>query len=115
MKKRLFWLFPFFCTIQTSAQVDSVFTDKTQVDSTNTQFTIPLFSTSGENAESDLDQQDVSSLLQFSKDIFMQFASFQFGASHFRVRGYSAENSQVMINGVNVANPETGSGSWSSW
>lgn len=99
-----------------SAQVDSTAAGATN-DTTNasTTFNIPIFSTSGGDLEGDLEQQDVSSLLMSSKDVFTQFASFQFSAARYRMRGYMAENQQVMINGVNVNNLETGFSSWSNW
>jgi hypothetical protein len=62
-----------------------------------------------------LEQQDVSSLLMSSRDVFTQFASFQFGPARYRMRGYMAENQTVMINGVNVNNLETGFSAWSNW
>lgn len=84
-------------------------------DTTLNNYNIPIFSTSGSDAESDIDQQDASSLLQSSKDVFTQFSSYQFSASRYRIRGYSAENQQVMINGVNMNNLETGFSTWSNW
>lgn len=78
-------------------------------------YTIPIFSTGGSDAESELDEQDASSLLQSSRDLFTQFASFQFGVARYRMRGYPAENQVIMINGIPINNPETGNGSWSSW
>jgi hypothetical protein len=84
-------------------------------DSLSTKFNIPIFSTSGGEVENDLEQQDVSSLLTSSRDVFAQFASFQWGAGRYRMRGYLAENLLVMINGINVNNLETGFSSWSNW
>src|SRR4051812_14897606 len=81
----------------------------------NSSFTIPIFSTSGADADSDMDNQDVSGLLQSSKDIFTQFASFQFGAARYKLRGYAMENQLVLVNGININNLETGTSSWSSW
>ena len=78
-------------------------------------YTVPIFSTGGSDAESELDEQDASSLLQSSKDLFTQFASFQFGVARYKLRGYPAENQVIMINGIPVTNPETGTSSWSSW
>lgn len=78
-------------------------------------FDIPVFSSNGGDAESEIDQQDASSLLQSSPDVFMQFAGYQFGAGRYRPRGYSAENQQVLVNGVHLNNPETGYSAWSSW
>jgi hypothetical protein len=89
--------------------------DNQQADTSKTAFNIPIFSTSGADADSDLDQQDASALLQSSRDVFTQFASFQFGAARYRMRGLQAENQVIMINGVVVNNLETGFASWSSW
>jgi hypothetical protein len=75
---------------------------------------MPLFDT-GADSEADADQQDVSGLLQSSKDIFVQFSAFQFGAGRFRIRGYHSSHQDVMINGLTMNNPETGMSSWSSW
>lgn len=98
------------------AQVDSTFNgnagDTTQSSQT---FNIPVFSTSGGDLDADLEQQDVSSLLMSSRDVFTQFSSFQFSSARYRMRGYMAENQLVMINGVNVNNLETGFSSWSNW
>jgi hypothetical protein len=102
------------------AQTETQKNDSTDIkdhdsDSLSTSFNIPIFSTGGADVDSDLEQQDVSSLLSSSRDVFLQFASFQFGASRYRTRGYMAENQMVMINGVNVNNVESGFSSWSNW
>ncbi len=98
-----------------TAQDDSTAVKDYQSDTLSTKFNIPLFSTSGGDVDNDLEQQDVSSLLMSSRDVFTQFASFQFGAGRYRMRGYMAENQMVMINGVNVNNLETGFSAWSNW
>jgi hypothetical protein len=76
-------------------------------------FSIPVFA--GYATESDMEQQDVSTLLQSSPDVFVQFAGFQFGMGGYRQRGYGARNQLVMLNGINMASPETGFSAWSSW
>ncbi|MGE0566873.1 MAG: hypothetical protein AB7O73_02905 [Bacteroidia bacterium] len=101
-------LVPFFCL----SQEDSL---NVKSDSISTSFNIPLFSTGGGEVDDDLEQQDVSSLLMSSRDVFTQFASFQFGAGRYRMRGYMSENLNVMINGVQVNDIETGFSTWSSW
>jgi hypothetical protein len=100
---------------QTDSLVVSDTANVSSADTSNTKFNIPIFSISGGDADSDLEQQDVSALLQSSRDVFTQFASFQFGVGRYRMRGYPAENQLVMINGVNVNNVETGFSSWSNW
>ncbi len=117
MLKRIFILVTIFSITTLRAQTDSTTTGDSDKDTSRTQssFNIPIFSTSGGDLDTDLEQQDVSSLLMSSRDVFTQFASFQFGAARFRMRGYMAENQLVMINGVNVNNLETGFSSWSNW
>ncbi len=97
------------------AQSDSTHVLDSHSDSLSSKFNIPIFSTTGADVDSDIDQQDVSSLLQSSRDVFTQFSSFQFSASRYRVRGYAQENQMILINGIKVDNPETGYASWSSW
>ncbi|MDI9341593.1 MAG: TonB-dependent receptor [Sediminibacterium sp.] len=101
--------------VLTQAQTDSTHVTDNQSDTTKTTSELPLFSTSGGEAEADLEQQDVSSLLQSSRDVFAQFSSFHFGVGRYRMRGLQAENQLVMINGNNVNNLETGFSVWSSW
>jgi hypothetical protein len=98
-------------------QSDTLLIKDSQADTSvaNTNFNVPIFSTSGADADSDMDNQDISGLLQSSKDVFTQFASFQFGTARYRMRGYAQENQLVLINGINVNNPETGTSAWSSW
>ncbi len=97
-----------------NAQTDST-ANATKDTTANNSVNLPIFSTSGGDLDTDLEQQDVSSLLMSSRDVFTQFASFQFGSARYRMRGYMAENQMVMINGVNVNNLETGFSSWSNW
>lgn len=114
MKKLLCIIFG-FVHLHGKSQLDSLHSIDNHSDTITSEYKVPIFSTSGSDAESELDQQDVSSLLQASRDVFTQFASFQFGVSRYRIRGYSAENQLVMINGINVNNLETGFSSWSNW
>jgi hypothetical protein len=116
MIKRILFLGSILISMEAMSQSDSTSTETTKdTTNSNTTFNIPIFSTSGGDLEGDLEQQDVSSLLMSSRDVFTQFASFQFGAARYRMRGYMAENQTVMINGVNVNNLETGFSAWSNW
>lgn len=74
-----------------------------------------MVSMNGGEADNESDKQDVSSLLLSSKDVFVQFASFQFGAGRYRLRGYTSKNQQVWINGIEMNDPETGNASWNEW
>ncbi|MBA3666056.1 MAG: hypothetical protein H0W61_17905, partial [Bacteroidetes bacterium] len=115
MIKKLLFAGLIFFTFNSFSQTQKNDSTSVDGDSTNTKFNLPIFSTSGADADSDMDNQDVSGLLQSSRDVFTQFASFQWGVARYRMRGYPFENQQVLINGVNVNNLENGTSSWSSW
>ena len=74
------------------SQGDSTHVTDTHSDTSKTNFNIPIFNTTGADADSDMDQQDVASLLQSSRDVFVQFSSFQFSSARYRMRGYQSEN-----------------------
>lgn len=76
---------------------------------------IPLFSVSGDDADSDRGGQDVSGLLQSSRDLYANTAGFHFGTARFRIRGYSTENFDVLINGVRLNDVETGLATFANW
>lgn len=97
------------------SQGDSTHVTDTHSDTSKTNFNIPIFNTTGADADSDMDQQDVASLLQSSRDVFVQFSSFQFSSARYRMRGYQSENQLILINGINVSNLETGAANFSSW
>lgn len=76
---------------------------------------VPVITLSTADIEGDADSHDISSLLQGSRDIFMNTAGYNFGSARFRVRGYDSENTTVMINGIPVNDPETGRAFYSTW
>ena len=76
---------------------------------------LPIFSSTAGDLEADLGSQDVSGLLQSSRDVFTSVAGYNFGNARFRVRGLGSENSVVLINGIRVNDLENGWASWSNW
>lgn len=76
---------------------------------------LPQFDGTADESESGAGQQEISGLLQGSRDIFVQFASFQFGQGGFRIRGFESDQHLVLVNGINLSDPETGRSSWSAW
>ena len=58
---------------------------------------------------------EISSLLQSSRDIFVSTAGFNFGSVRYRMRGLDSENTHVLINGVMMNDQETGRASYSTW
>ena len=95
------------------SQTDSL--KKANTDSSQLYNTIPVFNTGDSDSDSELDEQEVSSLLQSSRDVFVQFSVFQFAAGRYKMRGYPSENQSVLFQGVNVTNLETGYTAWNQW
>lgn len=76
---------------------------------------LPVFTITSDDLDSELGSQDISGILQSSRDVFTAVAGFNFGSARFRIRGYDSENTLVTINGVLVNDLETGWAQWSSW
>lgn len=76
---------------------------------------LPVFTITADDLDSELGSQDISGILQSSRDVFTATAGFNFGSARFRIRGYDSENTLVTINGVLVNDLETGWAQWSSW
>ena len=58
---------------------------------------------------------NVSSLLQGSKDVFVNTAGYTFGAARFNMRGYRSNNQEVFMNGVQMNSVERGAVYWGVW
>ncbi|MCB9360724.1 MAG: TonB-dependent receptor plug domain-containing protein [Flavobacteriales bacterium] len=76
---------------------------------------VPQYSTSLGVIDEETDNQDVSGLLQSSKDVFTSIAGYNLSAGRYRVRGYDSENFSVMMNGISLNNPESGRAIWAFW
>ncbi len=75
----------------------------------------PVITLTASDLESDMESQDISGLLQASRDVYVSTAGYTFGAAQYRIRGFDSENTVVMINGVPVNDMITGRVFWSSW
>jgi len=53
--------------------------------------------------------------LQATRDVFLKRAAFDFGQAFFRVRGYDAQNGQVLINGIPMNKFFDGRPQWNNW
>ena len=58
---------------------------------------------------------NVSGLLQASKDIYLRTAAYEFSASFFRVKGLGSENGAILINGIEFNKIYNGRPQWSNW
>jgi hypothetical protein len=59
--------------------------------------------------------ESTTSLLQSSRDAFLQAAAFNFGAARFSVRGIDNKYSKVMINGVTMNRVADGRPQYGNW
>jgi hypothetical protein len=96
-------------SVTTSAQTDSIFVKDT-LDNI-----IPVFTTTVDLLENEQQSQDISGLLQSSRDVYVNQAGFNFSAARYRLRGYSSENTRLFFNGIPVNDPENGWTIWSYW
>ena len=70
------------------------------------------------DAELDEDEahiDNLSGLLQASRDVFLNAAAFDFSQTFFRPRGLDSEHGKVLINGVEMNKIYTGRPQWSAW
>ena len=65
----------------------------------------------GLSDEDELDE-DISSLLAGSSDLFTSSAAFNWGPLRFAIRGYQSSGTHVLINGFEVNDPENGRVNW---
>lgn len=65
-----------------------------------------------------LDDESTSNtlgLLQATRDVFLSRAAFDFGQAFFRVRGYDAQEGEVLLNGVPMNKLFDGRPQWNNW
>ncbi|MFD2434476.1 carboxypeptidase-like regulatory domain-containing protein [Mesonia maritima] len=75
--------------------------------------TISLSDNELNNEEGSAD--NLSGLLQASKDVFLNAASYDFSATFFNPRGYDSQNGKVLINGIEMNKMYNGRPQWSNW
>lgn len=59
--------------------------------------------------------ENVSGLLQSSKDVFLRAAAFNFGVARFKVRGFDSGNGHLLMNGIPMNKISDGRPQWSNW
>lgn len=92
------------------AQVDSTAVDDTTANS------IPLFIINDDGGDDNANQvQNVSGLLQSSRDVYARQVGFNFSFARFRMRGYDLDANTVLMNGMPMNDPESGMAIWAYW
>ncbi len=76
---------------------------------------MPTLSVSTNDFDDEEENNDVYSLLQASRDVFVNTAGYTFGAARFRIRGYDSENTEVYFNGIQMNDHESGRVFWGTW
>jgi len=71
--------------------------------------------TEGDLSDDNSGSEGTSSLLQSSRDVFLQAAAYNFGQARFSVRGIDNEYSNVMINGISMNRIADGRPQYSDW
>ena len=58
---------------------------------------------------------NISGLLQSSKDIFLRTAAYEFSSSFFKIKGLDSGNGKVLINGIEMNKVYDGRAQWGNW
>ncbi len=58
---------------------------------------------------------NITGLLQASRDLFLRTAAFEFSSSFFRIKGLDSRNAKVLINGIEMNKLADGRPQWSNW
>ncbi len=58
---------------------------------------------------------NISGLLQASRDLYLRTAAFEWSSSFYRIKGLDSENGKVLINGVEMNKLYNGRPQWSNW
>ncbi len=90
------------------SQLDSTAKEKTSSDTLQINSNVFLSNISDDSDNSEKFQQDHSGLLQASKDVVLQFSAGQWGASRYKLRGYSSSQQQVSVNDACINDPFLG-------
>jgi hypothetical protein len=67
------------------------------------------------NSEDDGLSDNISGLLQASRDVFLSAAAFDFSATFFRPRGLDNSNAKLLINGIEMNKQLNGRPQWANW
>ncbi|MFT6802976.1 MAG: hypothetical protein ACJA2N_002169, partial [Salibacteraceae bacterium] len=67
------------------------------------------------NSEDDGLTDNISGLLQASRDVFLNAAAFDFSATFFRPRGLDNANGKILINGIEMNKQFSGRPQWGNW
>jgi len=93
--------------------IDPLYLQMDNSDITQSQGIISL--TENDLADDENAANNVSGLLQATRDQFLRAAAFDFSATFFRPRGLNSEDGKVIINGIEMNKQFSGRPQWSNW
>jgi len=96
-----------------AAQADD--TTKNNISDDTLSKNIPIIILNDDAGNSEAQDQNISGLLQSSRDVYLSQVGFNFSFARFRVRGYNSENTSIHLNGMPGNDPETGRAIWAYW
>ncbi|PKP20914.1 MAG: hypothetical protein CVU04_02870, partial [Bacteroidetes bacterium HGW-Bacteroidetes-20] len=116
MKHRLL-LLSFFVTYLISgySQVDSTKIDSLRISTADTYSTSNSSIGEGQDNDDNSSSNFVPSMLQSSRDIYVNNTSYTFSIAFFRSRGYDNKYHNIYLNGFNMNSLVTGRATFSQW
>ncbi|MDX2304949.1 MAG: TonB-dependent receptor [Microscillaceae bacterium] len=81
----------------------------------NVQAPGPVFTVSAQDIEEKMGAQEFPEILKSSPGVFVNTLGGTFGNTQVSIRGFSSENTAVLINGIPINDPENGRISWFNW
>lgn len=99
----------------TEGNINDLGTLSLELDITSEQQTVLVTITDNDLSDDNSGSESTASLLQSTKDAFLQAAAYNFGAARFSVRGIDNKYANVMINGVSMNRVADGRPQYSNW
>ncbi|MGB3592113.1 MAG: TonB-dependent receptor, partial [Nonlabens sp.] len=93
--------------------LDPLYLEQDNSDVAQSQGIISL--TENDLADDENAANNISGLLQATRDQFLRAAAFDFSATFFRPRGLNSEDGKVIINGIEMNKQFSGRPQWSNW
>ncbi|WP_066222257.1 carboxypeptidase-like regulatory domain-containing protein [Formosa haliotis] len=104
--------FPITILKNVPLHIDDMFLN---IDATANQDLYTIILTDDELNNDSSSADNISGLLQASRDVFQRTAAFEFSGSFFKIRGLDSSEGKLLINGVEMNSLHNGRPQWSSW
>jgi hypothetical protein len=104
---------PVVVSLSNPVNIDPLYLEQDNAAVSQSQGIISL--TENDLADDENAANNISGLLQASRDQFLRAAAFDFSATFFRPRGLNSEDGKVIINGIEMNKQFSGRPQWSNW